>query len=348
VIDFLIHLPVFLLGLAVGSLLAPIIRALPFGRYVGTPDAPAAPDRPWRGRLVALLTATLFSAVFLDFRGPWHSWPTWGPIVVIYWVFISLLIVGTFIDIDHFILPHEITFGGLALGLLGSTLAPEMMGETTHLRGLKASVAGACVGALLIWCVVQLGKLLLGRLTKTFPSPEPRAITQPNDVEPPQFELGQEFLSWPDIFFRPTDRLIVHGTELAIDEQTFGPHRVELSRDQLRVFPEDGPEVRFSTLEGVTHLHGKATRVVIPREAMGYGDIFLLAMIGSVIGSQGALFTLVGASVLGSVIPLTANLVLRTKEWTSKIPFGPYLAAAGVIWLFGSTQISEGLSRILS
>ena len=97
-------------------------------------------------------------------------------------------------------------------------------------------------------------------------------------------------------------------------------------------------------MESVTLLSGHCTKVVIPREAMGYGDLFLLAMIGSFLGWQGALFTLVGASFLGSAIPLLGAVIFRSKEWSSKIPFGPCLAAAALIWLF----FRDGLLEILT
>ena len=45
-----------------------------------------------------------------------------------YWVFISLLIVGIFIDLEHFIIPDEVTIGGTIAGLLASFLVPALMG----------------------------------------------------------------------------------------------------------------------------------------------------------------------------------------------------------------------------
>ena len=47
---------------------------------------------------VELLTALFFLAVWLAF--PW-------PIALVYWIFVSLLIVATFIDFEHFIIPDE-------------------------------------------------------------------------------------------------------------------------------------------------------------------------------------------------------------------------------------------------
>src|SRR5207237_470709 len=60
---------------------------------------------------VELVTALLFLAIWQAF--PW-------PIAVVYWVFISLLIVGTFVDLEHFIIPDQITIGGMIAGICAS------------------------------------------------------------------------------------------------------------------------------------------------------------------------------------------------------------------------------------
>jgi len=68
-----------------------------------------------------------------------------------FWVFLSLLVAATFIDIDHLIIPDEITIGGTATGLLCSALLPGMMGVSVWWQGLALSVAGALAGYFLLW-----------------------------------------------------------------------------------------------------------------------------------------------------------------------------------------------------
>ena len=70
---------------------------------------------------VELLTALLFLAVWLCF--PW-------PIALVYWLFVSLLIVATFIDFAHFIIPDEVTIGGTIAGVLASLALPALMEQT--------------------------------------------------------------------------------------------------------------------------------------------------------------------------------------------------------------------------
>jgi leader peptidase (prepilin peptidase)/N-methyltransferase len=101
-------------------------------------------------------------------------------------------------------------------------------------------------------------------------------------------------------------------------------------------------------LENVTELHGSTTQVVIPREAMGFGDVLFLMMIGAFAGWQAVLFTILCASVLGSLFAGFWRLIGRS-EWGAKIPFGPYLAAGAMLWLFyGPQTVQWYMGKVLS
>jgi leader peptidase (prepilin peptidase)/N-methyltransferase len=32
-------------------------------------------------------------------------------------------------------------------------------------------------------------------------------------------------------------------------------------------------------------------------------------------------------------------ILLRKREWSSRMPYGPYIAAAAVLWLFGGKHL---------
>lgn len=72
------------------------------------------------------------------------------------------------------------------------------------------------------------------------------------------------------------------------------------------------------------------------REAMGEGDVVLIGCIGAFCGWQGAVFSIFGGSVLGSVlmIPIVIFNKCRSKpEGGCEIPFGPWLALGAAIYV---------------
>jgi leader peptidase (prepilin peptidase)/N-methyltransferase len=367
-LEFLIHAMAFLMGAGIGSFLNVVIYRLPLGISVNNPRRSFCPlckkQIPWyrnlplitwlaqRGKcaecgssipfryfFVELLTACIFYAIFYKFHGPWEFISQWGPLVLCYWVFAALLIAGTYIDIDHLILPHVITIGGFFAGLVGSFLVPQLMEEKTGLRGITISFVSACIGLGLLWTIVELGKMAFGRIKRVFEKPEQWSISQANENEPPLLKVADLELTWDDIFGRASDKLIIDTSELTINERNFANAQIEVRVDKLRV-TVPGSAVETVDLEGVKKLLGKATKLVIPREAMGFGDVLLLAMIGSFLGWKAVLFTIVAGSFLGSAFAVVPRLIGKT-EWTAKIPFGPYLAAGGMIWLFYGTQFLE-------
>ncbi len=69
------------------------------------------------------------------------------------------------------------------------------------------------------------------------------------------------------------------------------------------------------------------------KEAMGGGDIKLLSGIGAFIGIKGVLFTLFVASLLGSVVGIVL-IAMGRSYLGARLPFGPYLSAAAITYLF--------------
>jgi len=74
------------------------------------------------------------------------------------------------------------------------------------------------------------------------------------------------------------------------------------------------------------------------REGMGYGDFKVLAMLGAFMGRQALPFIILVSSLLGSVVGVIF-LSLARKGIRAEIPFGPYLAIAGMIWFVWGDQI---------
>ncbi|MDO8932120.1 MAG: A24 family peptidase [Rhodocyclaceae bacterium] len=76
------------------------------------------------------------------------------------------------------------------------------------------------------------------------------------------------------------------------------------------------------------------------KEGMGYGDFKLLAAIGAWLGWTMLPLTILLSSLVGAVVGI-ALIVLARQGRNVPIPFGPYLAAAGVIALFWGPHLNR-------
>ena len=105
-----------------------------------------------RYALVEMLTAVLFLAV----------WNTYGadPRTLVYLVMMSGLILGTFVDLEHYIIPDRVSLGGMATGLLFSALVPSLHGETEVGPALASSVLGLVAGSGVLFLVAEAGRLI--------------------------------------------------------------------------------------------------------------------------------------------------------------------------------------------
>jgi len=94
----------------------------------------------------------------------------------------------------------------------------------------------------------------------------------------------------------------------------------------------------YLSLWSVYHLY----RLVTRKEGMGYGDFKLLAALGAWLGWQMILPTLLVAAVAGALIGVA--LIVRGRNRSTPIPFGPFLAASGwLMMMCGRRLVSEYL-----
>jgi len=102
--------------------------------------------------VVELLTALSFFILYLTFGLTVHFF--------VYAAWMSALIVASFIDLSHQIIPDEISLGGLIVGLLLSALYPSLHGVHTLWLGVKASLMGALVGGGAIYLIGVFGNFV--------------------------------------------------------------------------------------------------------------------------------------------------------------------------------------------
>ena len=349
----------FLTGAAIGSFLNVGIYRLPRDISIKEPRRSFCPicktQIPWqqnipivswlllRGRCakcgnkiafryfgVELLTALLFLAVWQFF--PWK-------IAIAYWVFVSILLIATFVDLEHFIIPDQITIGGTIAGLIASFIVPQLMSADSRLAALVRSALAAALGYVILWIVLEGGKIAFGKKRVKLDGPTPFNWTRHGDDA--DFAVGEERSLWSDYFAREKDRLLLHCDEAKIDNRVFGNEILEFHYNRVRVGSEE------VVLDTVDQISGVARELEIPREAMGRGDLKFLAAIGAFLGWRGVLFSIFAGSVAGSIIGL-ATLVIGKRVWSAKLPFGPYLALGAVVWMFFGEKFVHWYVQLVS
>lgn len=88
---------------------------------------------------------------------------------------------------------------------------------------------------------------------------------------------------------------------------------------------------------GFLWLIGFAASLLLKKEAMGLGDVKLVAMAGALFGLQVALFGLIFASVLGCLVGVPMMLLRKLNE-SRHIPFGPYICVGTLAAAFYAEQ----------
>lgn len=78
-------------------------------------------------------------------------------------------------------------------------------------------------------------------------------------------------------------------------------------------------------------------KMVFKKEAMGFGDVKLMGALGAFLGFESIVFIVFVSSLLGSIIGVSL-IAMGQKEWQSRLPFGPYIALAALIWVFGGYE----------
>ncbi len=184
--------------------------------------------------LVECLVALLFVLIWMLYALAPHTlgvfWLILDPRIPVYWLAVSGLVVATFIDLEHYIIPDRISLGGIVVGLVLSFLIPAMHATTSHESSFYASVIGALSGAGTLWLVAVIGKAIL------------------------------------------------------------------------------------------------------KKDAMGMGDVKLLGAIGAFLGWQSVFFTIIISSFVGTIFGV-GLILFGSQKWQSRIPYGPYIAVAALLWM---------------
>ena len=334
----------FTLGCAVGSFLNVCIYRMPIGQSIVTPRSHCPHCQysiPWflniplvtwiylRGKcanckapisiryfLVELLSGLLFLALWLAYGRQSVA------LVVVYAIFVSGLIVATFIDFEHFIIPDEITLGGIIAGFIFSFALPLLHRADTGVKSLRESFLGIVVGGGLVYLILRVGKLLFGRKKLQLPAETLVVFTETAIV------FGGQTIPFEELFYRKSDTIALEARRVELVDRCYSNIAVRLTPHKLQL----GDEILDP--ETVPHMEVLTERMILPQEAMGLGDVKFMAAIGAFLGWQATLFSLMVSSIIGAMVGLTF-ILLRKQEWSSRLPYGPYIALASVIWVLG-------------
>jgi leader peptidase (prepilin peptidase)/N-methyltransferase len=83
------------------------------------------------------------------------------------------------------------------------------------------------------------------------------------------------------------------------------------------------------------------------KEGLGFGDVKMIAMIGSFLGLRGALLSIALGAVVGAVVGLIWIIVTRKDAATYPLPFGMFLGIAALITAARGPQIMTWYAGVL-
>jgi leader peptidase (prepilin peptidase)/N-methyltransferase len=295
--------------------------------------------------LVELATAVLLAGLtyvyfFTDLRpsfagaGVAAAWP----VLMVHLVLVAMMIGATMIDAKLFIIPLSLPWIATAVAVIGLPLAvglgwvpTEALGPAEAARSWEQLVpyepgvtpwlaVGGCLGLLLAVVLLRLGVLPLS-FADEVELPEGADPEDPNMIlhhPHPRREIGKELLFVMFPVFGMLGGLAIGQSNIEIG----GP-----------VWPTVGG-VLLGYLVGGGIVW--ATRILgtlgFGKEAMGLGDVHLMAAVGAVIGWRDVTLAFFVAPFFGIVAALVmAGAAALLKGRVRVIPYGPYLCAATLV-----------------
>jgi leader peptidase (prepilin peptidase)/N-methyltransferase len=278
-----------------------------------------APISP-RYFIVELLTGVTFLGCWLAFGA--HS----PALALVYSLFLAGLIVATFIDFEHLIIPDEITLGGAVAAFVISFFLPSLHHVYSNGQGMVQSAIGIAAGAGIVYAVVRGGKLLFGRQKMKLP-PDTTIVFSETALCLPGEEIPYE-----EIFYRKSDTIVLQARTLELVDRGYADAKVRLSPSRLRIDHEE------LNPDDVAHLEAVCSEITVPREAMGLGDVKFMAAIGAFLGWEAVLFTFVVACMIGAVYG-AGMVALHKQKWSGRLYFGPFLALSATLWIFAGPAL---------
>ena len=326
---------------------------------------------------LGLTAAYYFTALRPAFAevGVVGSWP----VLAVHLVLLSAMIAATMIDAKRFIIPLGITwiaalvaFIVLPLAVAVGWVAPSVSFQGNQWEELVPWVnpdwLGVALGAGVGW-LIALGLLRLGVIPLSFADePELPEGADPNDPEHfflhphPRREISKEML----FLALPVVGAVVGWFvgQAVVPAADFGEGFVNLTyQDTADVLAQlsgadrvpgwllafGGVLLGFLVGAAVVWFTRILGTLMFRKEAMGLGDVHLMAAVGAVIGWRDVTLAFFVAPFLGLLgTALIAGVGAFKKGGMRPIPYGPYLCAATVIVMLLRVPIYRALFPDLS
>lgn len=193
---------------------------------------------------------------------------------------------------------------------------------------LMDSAIGMAAGGGSLYAVLRLGKLMFGRRQVELP-PNTKVIFTETCLILPDEEIPYE-----DLFYRDSDVIQLEATHLELTGSCYWSVPIRLQPKKLLIGETElDPET-------VPYMEVLTDRIILPREAMGFGDVKFMAAIGAFFGWSAVVFSLLVSSMIGGGLGV-GLILMRKREWSSRIPYGPYIVAAAVLWMFGGDAVLD-------
>ena len=267
-------------------------------------------------------------------------------------ILIALMFIATFIDFDEQMIPDQVTVPGTILALVAAAIFCEsrlpitlptkaMLPSLAHIDVASPATAGTwyagtaglltCLGILAIWVWGLLPKLIpsgdfklgfFGSLKMMMASmirPRRKTACELRTTPRQMSFLAKLYLGI----------LIVGVFALLVAWTWLGPaNKLSLVSAFL------GLAISGGLIWGIRIVG----RLALGQEAMGFGDVTLMAMVGTFIGWQASL----AAFVYGIMIAMLAVIVMVIFIRNSHIAFGPYLSMGTVAAVYNWSGVWQG------
>ncbi len=332
--------------------------------------------------MIELLTGVLFGLAWI--RVVSKSWPFL--VLSSLLILISLLIVISLIDIRYYRIPNSIILAGCIYSVITGMIFPvthtfSTFGIYDHdLQIMKPwsyfcfdnyvvhitdsisvknllfvgtdCVLGLLLGGGLLLAIAEIGKFLFGSRKIKYNTPVKFTINRHRL----SIDDGT-IISWKQLFLRKSDELTIMGVA---DSVHISSHSKNSDHDYSASGNVDSIKINVGhihissqkiPLSEIDPFTVKADRWICPQEALGTGDVKLVAMLGLFLGPSAILFIIFISSFTGALFGVMCNICISLtaaeKEQKYSLPYGPFISFAAFVYLFAGYEIFSYIRQFI-